>query len=488
MNQTDLNSSDETAEHLAAECLSELRNSSPYPREQVARLARLATADDEQAAREATSAIFAALIEPLADSFDTRDVTLYNRLFSQLIQACRSLKLGRDLDRDLNSCGLGSEEKLLARVERVIGGADLTVSDGNPIERAVVLSRVTLGADVAISSVIIERLKQRFPGAEIVLVGGRQTPELFGGDSKLSFREIHYQRAGTLAERLSAWKNLLDSVESAVAGLERSSYLIVDPDSRLTQLGLFPVLRGRSQEPTSVFFPSRSYGGATQASLAELASAWSDSSLGVADGRPVLPRLWLNRKDVEAAAALARLLRRAGSRPIVSINFGVGENPAKSVGGWFEAALVSSLLADGATIILDRGAGENEGMRADSIASYLRDATARVAELNEEKMPEVLGRESLDVDLLVLNGRIGLLASLIGQSDLYIGYDSAGQHIAAALGVPCIDVMAGYSSERMAQRWRPTGPSEVRVILVGGSILEETMQHVREMLAGTALK
>jgi hypothetical protein len=277
MNQTNFNSSDETAEHLAAECLSELRDSSPYPREHVARLARLATADDEQAAREATSAIFAALIEPLADSFDSRDVSLYNRVFSQLIQACRSLKLGRELDHDLNACGLASEEKLLARVERLLSGTNLAVSNDNHIERAVVLSRVTLGADVAISSVIIERLKQRFPDAEIMLVGGRQTPELFGGDSKLSFREIHYQRAGTLGERLSAWKNLLDSIESAVSGLERSSYLIVDPDSRLTQLGLFPVLRERSQEPTSLFFPSRSYGGLTQSSLAELASAWSDS-------------------------------------------------------------------------------------------------------------------------------------------------------------------------------------------------------------------
>jgi hypothetical protein len=38
------------------------------------------------------------------------------------------------------------------------------------------------------------------------------------------------------------------------------------------------------------------------------------------------------------------------------------------------------------------------------------------------------------IDLAVWRGRIGLLAALIGQSDLYIGYDFAGQHIAAAMG------------------------------------------------------
>ena len=89
-------------------------------------------------------------------------------------------------------------------------------------------------------------------------------------------------------------------------------------------------------------------------------------------------------------------------------------------------------------------------------------------------------------DLLVWNGRIGLLAALIGESDLYIGYDSAGQHIAAALGVPCIDVMAGFSSPRMIDRWRPTGPAETRVIVARQSALEETLRESREMLGSVS--
>ena len=49
------------------------------------------------------------------------------------------------------------------------------------IQRIIVLSRVTLGADVAITSVIIERMKRNFPLAEIVLAGGSKAPQLFGG-------------------------------------------------------------------------------------------------------------------------------------------------------------------------------------------------------------------------------------------------------------------------------------------------------------------
>ena len=79
---------------------------------------------------------------------------------------------------------------------------------------------------------------------------------------------------------------------------------------------------------------------------------------------------------------------------------------------------------------------------------------------------------------------------MIGQSDLYIGYDSAGQHIAAALGVPCIDVFAGFSSPRMLDRWRPTGSSESRVIAVDTMsapadeemLLSQTLGHAHRLL------
>jgi ADP-heptose:LPS heptosyltransferase len=83
-----------------------------------------------------------------------------------------------------------------------------------------------------------------------------------------------------------------------------------------------------------------------------------------------------------------------------------------------------------------------------------------------------------------------MLAGLMGESDLYIGYDSAGQHIAAALGVPCIDVFAGYSSPRMLDRWRPTGRAQTRIVAVDtlhgagdtDEVVADALRHAREML------
>ena len=105
--------------------------------------------------------------------------------------------------------------------------------------------------------------------------------------------------------------------------------------------------------------------------------------------------------------------------------------------------------------------------RADAVIreALAENPGARAVEADEESIEGLIRSNDLSAaDLFVWRGRIGLLAALIGRSDLYIGYDSAGQHIAAALGVPCIDVFAGFSSPRMLDRWRPTGVAASRVI------------------------
>ena len=99
--------------------------------------------------------------------------------------------------------------------------------------RVFVLSRVTLGADVAVTSVILSAAKKRFPNARIVFVGPRKNYELFAADRRIHHAEVAYRR-GNLRERLSAWEEL----KAAVTATDST---VIDPDSRLTQLGLLPV-------------------------------------------------------------------------------------------------------------------------------------------------------------------------------------------------------------------------------------------------------
>lgn len=468
-----------TPDELIAEFLNEFRVTGNYRRECVARLAALAINDKPEIAEPATAALFASLVERLADSFLPADVTLYNRVFAQTITHCRQLDKGRAIDAALNHFGLLDEAALLRRAESLRHTNPAARSQNVSVRRVVVLSRVTLGADVAITSVIINRCEHEFPYAEIVLVGGRKAVELFGGDARIAFKEIDYRRAGTTLERLLSWLDLIEATREITAGLLPHEWLIVDPDSRLTQLGLLPL---SEREENYLFFPGREYGAMTSHALGQLTATWLDEIFDAP--LRTSPSLSLRREDVDAASALTKRLRQANAHPIITVNFGVGENPAKRVSDDFEQSLVAQLIQRGATIILDKGAGADETRRADAvIASARRVAAANMIEVTEQNFAEALNSEALNVELLVWNGRIGMLAALIAQSDLYIGYDSAGQHIAAAAGTPCIDVFAGYSSPRMLDRWRPAGSAASHIVAVDPSRAVDTDEILSATLA-----
>lgn len=494
-------------ENLVAEFLSEYQSSGAYLSDRIAQLAQLAISEDSRTAELATRALFSKLIERLADSFEPEAVSVYNRAFAQLIQVCRADSRGEFLDRELRQFGLVDEEDLTARAERLRSVSRLdAISTRTSIKRIIVLSRVTLGADVAITSVIMERMKRSFPVAEIVLIGGSKASQLFGGDQRVRFKEIGYHRAGTTLERLHTWIDLLGCVRELTDGLTRDEYIIIDPDTRLTQLGLLPVGRVDLHEPVSesgnhghanyernyIFFPSREYGSSTSHSLGELTSNWLDEVFG--GGGTTYPRVSLRHDDIEAAGKMMTLINR-GSVPIIAVNFGVGENELKRVGRGFEASLVSRLLENGAAIVLDKGAGEDEIARADAviadaISMQCLGRRVRAVEVNEQNLTNISAFDRRDADILAWNGRIGVLAGLIAQSDLYIGYDSAGQHIAAAQGVRCIDIFAGFSSRRILERWRPTGIRESRVVAVdtlassadANELADAMLKHANSML------
>ncbi|HSB08504.1 MAG TPA: glycosyltransferase family 9 protein [Blastocatellia bacterium] len=486
------------SEQLAVEFLEEYRRSGLYLRDNISQLAQFAISDDLEIAESATRALFTGLVERLADSFEPAAVTLYNRIFSQVIQICRRHPRAAILDRRLREFNLGSEEELIARAEKLrrVETLDAKSDWAERLQLVVVLSRVTLGADVAITSVMLERIKREFPDADMVLVGGSKTAELFGGDSRLRIRELDYGRAGTTVSRLLVWTALLGCIRELTRGLKPDGYLIVDPDTRLTQLGLLPVTPPKEiafgptqQRGHYLFFPSREYGNSESKPVGELTSDWLSQVFG--EDTRVYPALSLRSEDIEAARGLAAEMMR--NRPMVAINFGFGDNRLKRAGADFEILLVSRLIQEGFAIILDKGAGEEESRRADTV---IGEATriesdgrrSRVVEIDEQSLKEAAMSGDAAADMLVWNGRIGVLAALIAQSNLYIGYDSAGQHIAAALGVPCIDVFAGFSSRRFVERWRPSGKSETRVVAVDDiadqcGLVSHVLRAAREMLS-----
>ena len=340
--------------------------------------------------------------EGLADRFEPRLCDVYAELFAEAIEMVEP--------------GLRAA-KLVERYRRVReAGRGAGRGPGGPPSPVFVLSRVTLGADVAVTSVILDGAKKRFPEARIFLVGSRKSWELFEADPRIEHFPVAYPRGGVLRERLLAMPKL--------------DGIVIDPDSRLTQLGLLPVCA----EEDYYFFESRAYGGDSDESLGTLTKWWVAETFGV-EGR-------------------AYIAPKPGPAADTTVSFGVGENPAKRIDAKFEAALLRELTG---TVLVDKGAGGEEAERVELAAAGL---------------PNVR----------MWDGAFAPFASAISRSKLYVGYDSAGQHVAAACGVPMVSVFAGFPAPRMFSRWRPTGPGRIKVVRVDDldpdEVLRQTLQAI----------
>jgi hypothetical protein len=485
----------QSSEALASRIINDFYSSKVFRQDDVDEIVKRAL-DELGLPGDATRSLFIDVIEKLCDSFSPEAVTLYNRLLCRIVQNCRSQL--PEFDNQLKSFGLKDENELFTRVERMRPSGTLKerrLPSRDVIRRIIILSRVTIGADVAVSSVILARLQEEFPHAEFTIIGSAKLQELFGGNSRIRFIEAGYSRSGGLLDRLECWTGLLSAIQSSIEGAQPSQCLIIDPDSRLTQLGILPVTHsqrtGPPVEDSYLFFPSREYMHSIENSLGEITSFWMDEITGIHS--PTLPRLELNSTDVSITAGFIQKLRNSGHTTLATINLGVGGNEKKRIGGDFEIDLVSGLLKMGTTVLLDRGAGIDESTRINNILEKVwplpaTDSGDGILELDENGLRNAVQQDRIYARLIVWSGRLGLLAGFIKESFLYTGYDSAGQHIAAALGVPLIDFFSGFNSPRMVDRWRPTGPSVINIIVADGSLTPEALSQKALELAGRLLQ
>ena len=81
-------------------------------------------------------------------------------------------------------------------------------------------------------------------------------------------------------------------------------------------------------------------------------------------------------------------------------------------------------------------------------------------------------------------GSFAGFTSIVSQCDLYIGYDSAGQHAAAAANIPLISIFAGAPSERFRQRWAASGPADIISIVADGLSPDAALAAVKLKLGG----
>ncbi len=344
---------------------------------------------------EVSRAMFRDLVEPLCDAFEPAWCEAYAAMFADVIAQV---------------VPHWSARELRARYRRVRIPRPVTAEPS----AVFVLSRVTLGADVAVTSIVLDAAKRRFPAARIVLVGTRKSYELFDGDPRIEHLAAPYARTGLLADRIEVGVDLR-------ALLADPDSLVLDPDSRLTQLGLLPVC----EESRYRFFESRSAGGEGTETLGELTRHWCEQILDIAEARPFI------------APSAKPVFDEPG---LTAVSLGVGENPNKRFADPFEEQLIDYLLTRGAKILIDQGAGGEETERVQRLIARSPGA------------------------LRTWSGAFAPFAASILKAAAYVGYDSAGQHVAAAAGSPLLTVFAGEVNERMFARWRPSGSGRIEIV------------------------
>jgi hypothetical protein len=248
---------------------------------------------------------------------------------------------------------------------------------------------------------------------------------------------IAYGRGGTIDDRLSVWPQLREAVS-------RPGSIVIDPDSRLTQLGLLPIC----PEEDYYFFESRSFGAEGPDVISYLAEQWVAGTFDVEDARAYIAT------GLEAAKFAA------------TVSFGVGENPSKRVRDPFETEALRRLPKP---ILIDKGAGGEEAERV-------------------ERAVAQAGSDGIEM----WDGSFAGFAAHIEKSRLYVGYDSAGGHVAAACGVPMISVFAGAVCQRMYERWRPNHRGHCYIIRPETMSLEKMLaifeKQVRRVFPSSDLR
>jgi ADP-heptose:LPS heptosyltransferase len=195
--------------------------------------------------------------------------------------------------------------------------------------------------------------------------------------------------------------------------------------------------------------------------MAELANRWMDTVFGVSEF--CYPKVWTIPSISLKTRKLAALLRSAGCTRLVAVNLGVGTNPRKRLSLDFEQDLLRAILKDPQTVVLlDKGFGQDELSRSAALLDGIKNQGFSTADMSFDD-PEY---PSFSHGLLTIECTIGEIAALIAQCDEFIGYDSACQHIAAAVQTPAVTIFAGSNDMHFVRRWSACGKAQHKIVHV----------------------
>ncbi len=414
-------------------------------------IAEAANSDDERLRNDGLQALFAGVVEPLNDGFTPAGRAVYALVFGHMVWYV--VQRTPSLHAALVAAGITSQAELLSRHHRL---RTQTVPAPTLVKRVVVLSRVTIGADILLSSVVLQRLHQRYPTAELVLLGDGKLAGLFGGLPQVRVRPISYARRGPLRERLASWLTVSEAVR------EEAPDLVIAPDSRLDQLGILPVCA----ESKYFLWENLQPEARPVRSLATLLDEWLADRLALNRSPSIVPRVALSPN----ACALQQTLHAAfGSRPIAAIKLDHGGNIAKALPRHAEVAILKQFRARGWRILLDRGFGTDELANSDALLNEVGWTACDIDDSDKGlglAVNMLVTDQLANHDVIRFHGSISGWAAALACCGHALSYDSVGHHLAGALGIPVTVAFTGFVDPGFPIAWQPRGRAAISVVQI----------------------
>ncbi len=390
--------------------------------------------------------LYKKIIEPLCDDFTTSGVQTCNLVLLRMMDFIRKQQEGIIFDNFLNEQHHTNLDHLLQRYTSITHNPPIPSTLKQNIKKIIILSRVTVGADIAVTSVLVHRLASSFPQADIVVVGPSHLAEIFHGIANVNLAHYPYQRDGGISERLTGDADFHTLLKKEWADYHSDQVLFFDPDSRLSQLGLVPLF----DEKFYYHFPSRNDSPYHNLRITSVVSNWLNHLLD--EDKICYPQVAIRPSH---STDIKKFFGRfSSSTKKIVINLGVGNEPKKRLPDPFEEQLLSKLLQQKNTvIILDSGCHPDEGKRARSLMEKMKNSNIQTMALSGDNIARQ--EVSFQHGLVCINCGIGTLTALIDQCDVFFGYDSCCQHLATAMDTKTVICFAGAPNDRFFERWRP---------------------------------
>ena len=409
-------------------------------------LASLAFSRNRKIAAEATHVVFADVVQPLADRFEDDSYDVHAAFMAEAVHAP-----GSPITADIEGLGYAHPQDLIERYGMLRSEALEKTVVYEDILKVVVLSRVEIRADVAITSTILQCANIAFRSAELDLVAPKENAYLIGIPYRMNRKIVSYPRDGPLANRLLAWKRVRDKVRASIEDFQPGEWLVVDPDSCITQNGLLPL----TDDGYVRFFDSRSYAEGERAPIAELAADWCGLWFfwGGIEAQPFVAQRFGN---CSGGSFLSSSLRKR----IAGVSFAVDGKESARLGGDFEDALLELLRKRGYWTVLDCGRNEADAAVAAERVHAFRGSTNHLTVIDDARHNQAR--------LMACKATPATFGGWVSRASVYVGYDSAMSHVVATFFVPVIQVSAGAPNEMYRARWTPVSDAEVVSISAKG--------------------